>query len=191
MTYVHHSNCSSLASLPQNDIYEWSRDHRVHHKYSETDADPHNAKRGFFFAHVGWLFMRKHRDVIEKGKRLDFSDLLADPVVVFQRKWVSHGQQITTNKIHCFKVQILHFINSHSILTKLQFIYIWIDAFAKSWNPCILLMLQHLQSTQSFCFTHSEPIFCLTYREYGLLFHHWINSSIQKVYMVFSKAVTH
>jgi stearoyl-CoA desaturase (delta-9 desaturase) len=29
----------------QNDIYEWCRDHRVHHKYSETDADPHNSNR--------------------------------------------------------------------------------------------------------------------------------------------------
>ncbi|KAK2823606.1 hypothetical protein Q7C36_020206 [Tachysurus vachellii] len=71
----------------QNDIYEWSRDHRSHHKYSETDADPHNAKRGFFFSHVGWLFVQKHKDVIDKGKRLDLSDLLADPVVVFQRKY--------------------------------------------------------------------------------------------------------
>uniref|UniRef100_A0A4W4E3H1 Fatty acid desaturase domain-containing protein n=1 Tax=Electrophorus electricus TaxID=8005 RepID=A0A4W4E3H1_ELEEL len=66
----------------QNDIFEWSRDHRAHHKYSETDADPHNAVRGFFFAHIGWLFVRKHKDVIEKGKRLDVSDLLADPVVI-------------------------------------------------------------------------------------------------------------
>nr|KAF6502458.1 stearoyl-CoA desaturase 5 [Molossus molossus] len=71
----------------QNDIFEWSRDHRVHHKYSETDADPHNARRGFFFSHIGWLFVRKHRDVIEKGKTLDVTDLLADPVVRFQRKY--------------------------------------------------------------------------------------------------------
>ena len=28
----------------QNSIYTWSRDHRTHHKYSETSADPHNAK---------------------------------------------------------------------------------------------------------------------------------------------------
>ncbi|XP_029091794.1 stearoyl-CoA desaturase 5 isoform X2 [Monodon monoceros] len=69
----------------QNDIFEWSRDHRVHHKYSETDADPHNARRGFFFSHIGWLFVRKHRDVIEKGRKLDVTDLLADPVVRFQR----------------------------------------------------------------------------------------------------------
>ncbi|KAM8858837.1 stearoyl-CoA desaturase b isoform 1-T3 [Spinachia spinachia] len=70
----------------QNDIYEWARDHRVHHKYSETDADPHNATRGFFFSHVGWLMVRKHPDVIEKGKKLELSDLKADQVVMFQRR---------------------------------------------------------------------------------------------------------
>lgn len=66
---------------------DWSRDHRVHHKYSETDADPHNAKRGFFFAHVGWLLVKKHPDVMEKGKGLDFSDLYADKIIMFQRRY--------------------------------------------------------------------------------------------------------
>ncbi|CAL8256095.1 unnamed protein product [Lota lota] len=70
----------------QNDIYEWARDHRVHHKYSETDADPHNAVRGFFFSHIGWLLVRKHPDVLEKGRKLELSDLRADPVVMFQRR---------------------------------------------------------------------------------------------------------
>lgn len=77
--------CQSLAF--QNDIIEWSRDHRVHHKYSETNADPHNAKRGFFFAHMGWLLVRKHPDVKEKGSKLDISDLLRDPVCIIQRKY--------------------------------------------------------------------------------------------------------
>lgn len=71
----------------ENDIYEWARDHRVHHKYSETDADPHNAKRGFFFAHVGWLLCRKHPEVLKKGRAIDLSDLMADPVVRFHRKY--------------------------------------------------------------------------------------------------------
>ncbi|XP_056616804.1 stearoyl-CoA desaturase b isoform X1 [Triplophysa dalaica] len=71
----------------QNDIYEWARDHRVHHKFSETNADPHNARRGFFFAHIGWLLVRKHPDVIKKGSRLDLSDLEADGVVMFQRRY--------------------------------------------------------------------------------------------------------
>ena len=71
----------------QNDIFEWARDHRVHHKYSETDADPHNAKRGFFFSHVGWLVVKKHPDVIKKGQQLDLSDLYKDKIVMFQRRY--------------------------------------------------------------------------------------------------------
>jgi fatty-acid desaturase len=62
----------------QNDIYEWNRDHRGHHKFSETDADPHNSKRGFFFSHVGWLLCKKHPDVISKGTTIDLSDLSFD-----------------------------------------------------------------------------------------------------------------
>jgi len=71
----------------QNSIYEWARDHRVHHKYSESDADPHNARRGFFFSHVGWLLVKKHPDVKVKGARIDLSDLKSDPVVMFQKRY--------------------------------------------------------------------------------------------------------
>lgn len=71
----------------QDSIYVWSRDHRVHHKYTDTDADPYNAKRGFFFSHVGWLMVKKHPDVIEKGKCIDMSDMRADPIVMFQKKF--------------------------------------------------------------------------------------------------------
>ena len=71
----------------QGSIWHWSRDHRVHHKHSETDADPHNATRGFFFAHMGWLFVKKHPAIIEAGKQLNFDDLAADPLVVFQKKY--------------------------------------------------------------------------------------------------------
>jgi len=76
--------CNSIAN--QGSIYHWARDHRVHHKYSETHADPHNAMRGFFFAHMGWLYVKKHPEVIRAGKELDFSDLHEDPVVMFQKK---------------------------------------------------------------------------------------------------------
>ncbi|KAJ6648992.1 Acyl-CoA Delta-9 desaturase, partial [Pseudolycoriella hygida] len=70
----------------QDSIIVWAKDHRVHHKYSDTDADPYNAKRGFFFSHIGWLLSRKHPDVAKKGKKLDFTDLTSDPILVFQRK---------------------------------------------------------------------------------------------------------
>ncbi|KAI1894128.1 hypothetical protein AGOR_G00112630 [Albula goreensis] len=86
----------------QNDIYEWARDHRVHHKYSETDADPHNAVRGFFFAHIGWLLVRKHPDVIERGRKLELADLKADKVVMFQKKYYKSSVVVM-----CFGIPML------------------------------------------------------------------------------------
>lgn len=71
----------------QNHIYEWVRDHRVHHKFCDTDADPHNSSRGFFFSHMGWLMIRKHADVSIKGRTVDMADLEADPIVMWQKKW--------------------------------------------------------------------------------------------------------
>ena len=66
----------------------WARDHRVHHKYSETDADPHNAKRGFFFSHMGWMMVKKHAEVVARGREIDISDLKSDPVIAFQHRYV-------------------------------------------------------------------------------------------------------
>jgi len=68
-------------------VWVWARDHRVHHKYQETDADPYNAGRGLWFSHMGWLMQSKHPDVIEKGKGIDMSDLRADSLVMFQKKY--------------------------------------------------------------------------------------------------------
>lgn len=76
--------CQTMAF--QNSIYEWVRDHRVHHKFTDTNADPHNSKRGFFFSHMGWLMMKKHPDVRNKGKAIDMTDLEQDGVVMFQKK---------------------------------------------------------------------------------------------------------
>ena len=76
--------CNTIAN--QGSIYHWSRDHRVHHKYSETEADPHNATRGFFFAHMGWLFLKKDPSVIKAGRELDYTDLNEDAAVMFQKK---------------------------------------------------------------------------------------------------------
>lgn len=77
--------CNSMAY--QNSIFVWARDHRVHHKYSGTNADPMNINRGFFFAHCGWLMCKKHPDVTEYGLGVDISDILADPVVHYQHKY--------------------------------------------------------------------------------------------------------
>ncbi|KAB0801990.1 hypothetical protein PPYR_04176 [Photinus pyralis] len=77
--------CQSMTF--QGHIYGWARNHRAHHKFSDTDGDPHNAKRGFFFSHVGWLLVLKHKDFINKRKTICVDDLESDPVVQFQRKY--------------------------------------------------------------------------------------------------------
>ena len=77
--------CHCIAG--QNCLFIWCRDHRVHHKFTETDADPHNSKRGFFFAHVGWLIKKKHPDVKSSALKLNFNDLKNDPIVSFQEKY--------------------------------------------------------------------------------------------------------
>uniref|UniRef100_A0A0N5A6R6 FA_desaturase domain-containing protein n=1 Tax=Parastrongyloides trichosuri TaxID=131310 RepID=A0A0N5A6R6_PARTI len=71
----------------QNHIIEWSRDHRCHHKWTDTDADPHNVRRGFFFSHIGWLLTKKHPKIKEMGAKLDLSDLYSDPVCMFQKNY--------------------------------------------------------------------------------------------------------
>lgn len=70
----------------QRHVYAWALDHRVHHKYSETDADPHDARRGFWYSHVGWLFLTPHPEVVERRNAVDMSDLENDPIVMWQKR---------------------------------------------------------------------------------------------------------
>lgn len=58
----------------------WVKDHRAHHKYTDTDKDPYNSKRGFWWTHVGWLMWKRDRPTT------DVSDLEQDPVLVIQHK---------------------------------------------------------------------------------------------------------
>ena len=71
------------AATFQGSILEWCTDHRNHHLYTDTDKDPYSIKKGFWHAHMGWLF------VLDTSKR-DFSnvdDLMKDPIVKFQHKF--------------------------------------------------------------------------------------------------------
>lgn len=62
----------------------------MHHKYSDTDADPHNANRGLFFSHIGWLMMKKNSEVILRGKQMDMSDIENDPIIQFYERLVMY-----------------------------------------------------------------------------------------------------
>ena len=68
----------------QNSILIWSSMHRVHHKsVDDIDRDPYSIRRGFWFAHIGWML----RDY--PSSALDFSnaaDLQQDRIVAFQHR---------------------------------------------------------------------------------------------------------
>ena len=70
------------AASVQNSVLKWADDHRRHHAHTDTDSDPYNIQRGFWWAHIGWIF---HRD---KGRKLEMvKDLQADPLVRFQDRF--------------------------------------------------------------------------------------------------------
>ncbi|KAI1294688.1 Delta(9)-fatty-acid desaturase fat-6 [Halotydeus destructor] len=71
------------ALCAQYTIETWAGEHRCHHKWSESDCDPHNPRRGSFFAHVGFAIHARHPAALEKSKSLNYDDLKQDPVVKF------------------------------------------------------------------------------------------------------------
>ncbi|MCB0378454.1 MAG: fatty acid desaturase [Bdellovibrionales bacterium] len=71
------------AAAFQNSVITWCTDHRYHHKYTDSDNDPYNAKRGFWFSHIGWM-LTKESPVDDRVGNLITRDLQKDPWVKFQ-----------------------------------------------------------------------------------------------------------
>lgn len=70
----------------QGTAYGWAKKHRVHHKYSDTDADPYNIRRGFFFSHVGWIFAPATPEHGRAMRAVYCADLKSDGIVMWQKK---------------------------------------------------------------------------------------------------------
>ena len=65
----------------QGSALRWAFDHRFHHSYTDTDRDPYSITRGFWHAHVLWLF--------EPAREIDprhVKDLTRNPLVMFQHR---------------------------------------------------------------------------------------------------------
>lgn len=65
----------------QNSALAWATNHRLHHLHTDTDRDPYNAKRGFWYSHVGWVVLQDLEDTC------DVSDLRADRLVMLQHRF--------------------------------------------------------------------------------------------------------
>lgn len=48
------------AATFQKSALRWASQHRQHHQHTDTELDPHNSKRGFFYCHMGWIMFYKH-----------------------------------------------------------------------------------------------------------------------------------
>lgn len=69
------------AGAVQNSALSWSHNHRLHHLFTDTDRDPYNAKRGFWYSHIGWVVK------VDREDTCDTSDLQADALVQLQHRW--------------------------------------------------------------------------------------------------------
>ncbi|KAJ2082386.1 stearoyl-CoA 9-desaturase [Coemansia sp. RSA 988] len=71
-------------SSVQGSIIWWVQNHRLHHRYTDTERDPYNIKRGFWYAHHGWILFRRKEDDLGYA---DMTDLHANKIVVWQYNW--------------------------------------------------------------------------------------------------------
>lgn len=67
----------------QGSIKWWARNHRAHHRYIDTNKDPYNAKRGFWWSHLGWMIFKQN---YEELGHADISDLTSNKIVMWQHK---------------------------------------------------------------------------------------------------------
>jgi len=67
----------------ESSALKWASDHRKHHAYIDEDEDPYNIKRGFWWAHIGWILTK---DPASQGIS-KVGDLERDPWIRFQHKY--------------------------------------------------------------------------------------------------------
>jgi stearoyl-CoA desaturase (delta-9 desaturase) len=66
-------------SSAQKSVLWWAAKHRHHHLFSDTEHDVHSPRHaGFLFAHLGWIFVRKHEqvDLVKVGDFTKYPELM-------------------------------------------------------------------------------------------------------------------
>ncbi|XP_072399969.1 acyl-CoA Delta-9 desaturase [Diabrotica undecimpunctata] len=77
--------CQTLSGT--GSVYEWVQWHRLHHKYFQTDLDPYNPSRGWFYAHIQSTTLHLSQAQEAELKKIDMSDLENDKLVMWQKKY--------------------------------------------------------------------------------------------------------
>ncbi|PIR25561.1 MAG: fatty acid desaturase [Deltaproteobacteria bacterium CG_4_10_14_0_2_um_filter_43_8] len=71
------------AASYQSSALWWSAEHRLHHRYEDTDKDPYGINKGFWYAHIGWLLEKREDASCDVVK-----DLAKDKWVMWQHKFI-------------------------------------------------------------------------------------------------------
>lgn len=69
------------AAAFQQSALKWASQHRTHHQFVDTDKDPYNIKKGFFYAHIGWLILWQQTTDYQNVR-----DLQRNPLIVHQHR---------------------------------------------------------------------------------------------------------
>lgn len=62
----------------------WVGIHRIHHRDSDQDEDPHSPQHGFLWAHLLWCLVR---DPLDRDLSVAALDLKKEPVMVWLNRW--------------------------------------------------------------------------------------------------------
>ncbi len=71
----------------QDDAPKWVATHRIHHKFVETERDPHSTRPGFWWAHIEWILKGTAQDHNSDTLKRYVPDLLKDKFHVFLAKY--------------------------------------------------------------------------------------------------------
>lgn len=74
--------CGALAC--QGGPISWVGLHRIHHKYSDHEGDPHDSNKGFWWSHMGWMFIKNPANQHVPKYTKDIQD---DPFYLFCEKY--------------------------------------------------------------------------------------------------------
>ena len=79
----------------QRSPLEWVAHHRIHHAFSDTEKDPHNSRRGFWWSHILWVVKRDERLDEYTALKPYARDIANDWFMnLLFSKWVHTGLQI-------------------------------------------------------------------------------------------------
>ncbi len=151
----------SLAT--QGSALKWSFDHRKHHAFVDTEKDPYSIRKGFWFAHILWLF--HGTEPIDKKV---VADLYKNRLVMFQHKYYGFcmvGSNLLVSLLvgYCLNDYVGAFVISWLLRMFFLHHFTWfINSLAHTWGA------------QSFSKEHSAvDNYCISLLTFGEGYHNY------------------